>query len=108
MENEKNNLTSFNQSGNKKIDRAPKAINNTPFMAIPDDEGMYQIAIGKYIILEGKFKTVTEAAKAIAKNKWQIWLNTMAVVAGIQIKNALEDKASERGGEVKTNKEEQY
>lgn len=106
MENEKNNLTSFNQSEDKKIDRAPKAINNTPFMAIPDNEGMYQIAIGKYIILEGKFKTVTEAAKAIAKNKWQVWLNTMAVVAGIQIKNALNDKTPRGENKIETNEEE--
>lgn len=97
MEKEKNNLTSFEVKEEGVKNMSPRQINNTPFNAVPNDKGEWYITLGKFVMIERPFSSYKAAVQGFAKNKWDIIINVASLCAGIQIQNALSQKAPNGG-----------
>lgn len=85
MENEKNNLSSFEVKEEETKKMAPRAINNTPFHAVPDEKGNWRVIVGKFVIIDKTFASYNEAVKGLAKHKWEVIINLASLCASIQI-----------------------
>lgn len=91
MEEKRNNLTSFETKEEGVKNMAPRAINNTPFQAVPNEDGTWRVVVGKYVIIDKTFASYKEAVKGIAKHRWEIIMNLAALSAFIQVKNIKEE-----------------
>lgn len=90
MEEKNNNLTSFETKEESAKNMAPKAINNTPFFAVPDENGEWRVIIGKYVIIDTTFASYAAAVKGLARRKWEVIINLASLCASVQIEAAKE------------------